>query len=118
MNAICQNNISRTQHSIIARSLTKDLLADCITSKIDIRSLTLGNEQRTSLGIQHDNIGTLRHCIQCDGILLYDGAQRGVAMRDEKLHQMTTHPLLGSKHNVRGTHTIKDHRAPIILHSV
>lgn len=115
--AVGKHDITGTQHRIIAGSLTKDLVADALRAEINIRRFTLGKQKRLRLAIQHHDIGTLRHSIQRDGILLNDGAQRGVAMGDKKLHQMTPDPLLGSKHNVGRAHPVEDQRASVILHS-
>lgn len=101
--AICNNDISTPQDGVIPHNLRQRLLPNLYRGL-----LALHHHEGLCLAAYGHNIGTLRHTVNCYGVLLDNLLWRKSATRNHKLHDVAAHPLFGCQQQPPAAHRIED----------
>lgn len=107
---IGEDDVTSSDDHIVTCSLIYDAAVN-----LYVGSLALHKHQWSCLAVKYHDVGTLGSGVDVDGILLGDAQSWHVAVQDEKLHYVTTYPLLGCQHDITSAYGVEDHRLTISL---
>lgn len=100
--AVSHHYISATQYGVISDNLVENCSVNLYS-----RLLTFDDNKRLSIAAHCNNVCALSHTVDIHRILLHDKLLCKATVGYHICYNMSTHPLLGSKHNPSSAKCIK-----------